>query len=72
MHEWDFTSGETQWGPLDWNLVHLVERHKDYGNIVLQISTTANPKRVCRLLPRTMMAGVLEVRFSERPDYCMC
>ena len=64
------TFGRYQWGPLDENLVDLVERHKGYGNMTLQISTTADPEVVRGFLPRVAQEGVLEVRFSERPDYC--
>ena len=59
-----------QWPPLDETLVDLVERHGHYGNLVLQISTTADPEEVSGLLPRAAQKGVLEVRCIERPDYC--
>lgn len=59
-----------QWSSLDANLVNLVERHRAYGNILLQISTTADPDKILGMLPRAAQEGVMEVRFSERPDYC--
>ena len=54
---------------MDEALVDLVERHKAYGNLVFQISTTADPEKFHRSLPRAVQEGMLEVRFSERPDY---
>ena len=59
-----------QWPHLDGNLVDLVERHKVYGNPTLQISATVDPEEIRGLLPRATQKGVLEVRFSECPDYC--
>lgn len=59
-----------QWQSLDVNLVDLVERHGAYGNLVPQISTTADPEEIRGLLPRAAEKGILEVRFSERPEYC--
>lgn len=69
---WDAIFGDIQWLPLDWSLVDLIERQEAYGNLVLQISTTTNPERIRELLPQATQKGVLEVRFSERPDYCHC
>ena len=70
VDEWDITFGDIQWRPLDENLVGLVERHKVHGKLELQISTTTHPARIRRLLPRTAQEGVLEVRFSDPPNYC--
>lgn len=61
-----------QWPALDDNLASLVERHKIYRNVKIQISTTGDPEEIRRLLPRTAQGGLLKVRFSERPDYCAC
>ena len=59
-----------QWSSLDENLVNLVERHKVYRTLQLQISTTDDPEEIRRLLRRAAQESVLEVGFSERPDYC--
>ena len=56
-----------QWPFLDEGLVNLVEKHKAY---VLQVSTTVDPEKIRGLLPRAAQEGILEVHFSERPDYC--
>ena len=59
---------DIEWYPLDESLVDLVKRHKAYGNLALQISTAIDPEVIGGLLPRTARRGVLEVRFSKRPD----
>lgn len=61
-------TGRIQWPLLDETLVNLVERHRAYGNLALQISTTVNPEKIRALLPRAAEEGGLEVRFSKRPD----
>lgn len=57
------------WPGLDDHLVGLVERYKAYETFMLQISTTADSEEVRGLLPRMAQEGILEVCFSERPDY---
>lgn len=57
-----------QWLSLDQDLVNLVERHKVYCNLELQILTIADPEKVRGLLPQAA-EGILEVRSSERSDY---
>lgn len=54
---------------LDDALANLIERHRAYGNLALQISTKADPERVRQSLPRVAQEGVLEVKHSERPGY---
>ena len=63
------TFEDIDWDPMDEALVDLVERHKAHGNLVFQISTTADPEKFRRSLPRAVQEGMLEVRFSKRPDY---
>jgi len=59
----------THWPFLDEIMVDLVERHKAYGNLTLQISSMADPVDIHRVLPRAAQRGVLEVRFSEKQTW---
>jgi hypothetical protein len=63
-------TGDTHWPALDEDLASLVKRHRVYRNLVLQLSTKADPERIDGLLPKTVQEGVLEVGVSKRPDYC--
>ena len=61
---------DIRWPFLDEGLVNLVEKHKAYRSPVLQVSTAVDPEKIRGLLPRAAQEGILEVRFSEHPDYC--
>ena len=64
--------GIALWCPrLDGVLVDLVESQKAHGGLVVQVSTIANPQHIRGWLPRLSQIGALEVRRSERPDYCV-
>ena len=56
-----------RWSSFDESLASLAKRHQTCRNLVLQISTKADPERVQSFLPQAAaLAGVLEVGSSKR------
>ena len=55
---------------LDLDLSRMADRNNAHGNFTLQISTTLDPGYIRQLFPLVAQQGVLEVCYSERPDYC--
>lgn len=50
------------WSLLDEGLANLVERHKAYGDVKLQVSAKVKPEYLRKLLPRLAQKGMLELR----------
>ena len=53
-------TGAVRWPSLDENLVSLVKRHEGCRDLVLRISTKADPEKVRSMLPKAAQAGALE------------